>query len=97
MANDLQTEKVATAVDRVVLLPCPFCGSLPEISGRMRAGNELCVIQCGNKKCPAMVARTYLDTFQNAAASWNTRVDYQDAESFRWIKENTAIRDFGGQ
>lgn len=64
-------QQISTEVE---LLPCPFCGTIPNIyEAPNHAGAVLCWIECPNHKCPTSVS-TWMDTLKNAVKFWNTRV-----------------------
>lgn len=53
------------------LLPCPFCGEPPEVSGGDH--NNPWVVECVNPDCPVLCAVDGADTKKQAITAWNTR------------------------
>lgn len=52
-------------------LPCPFCGSKPEVGGGDY--NYPWVVECINPDCPVLCAMDGADRKAQAIAAWNTR------------------------
>jgi hypothetical protein len=53
------------------LLPCPFCGTAPELQPGMRHGF---FVSCENPHCPVSPETTFdAETPEQAAERWNTR------------------------
>lgn len=55
----------------IELLPCPFCGYLPEMRSEKFIGKEYWKV-----KCPCCFAGTYAEhTPEEAAEEWNRRAE----------------------
>ena len=62
------------------LLPCPFCGMLPQIYGIKNDGFEIFTIRCENSQCSAVgdCEKCYCwieeSSKKSAIKRWNTRL-----------------------
>jgi hypothetical protein len=53
------------------LLPCPFCGTVPELQPALHHGF---FVGCENPQCPVSPETTFdAETPEQAAERWNTR------------------------
>jgi hypothetical protein len=56
------------------MLPCPFCGEMPEIHERRDGDGTLYgwTIDCGNPSCPCLPSALE-KTYDETVKAWNTR------------------------
>lgn len=52
------------------LLPCPFCGQVPEV---LPLHNHGFFVECENDACPTKPETRGFDTEEQAAVAWNDR------------------------
>ena len=52
------------------LLPCPFCGVVPEVLPMHHHGHY---VECENDACPTKPETRGFDTEEQAVATWNQR------------------------
>lgn len=57
-------------MQKIDLLPCPFCGRKPKIS---KINSQLYQIVCLFSKCPAHLSCVIKKTPEEATQAWNTR------------------------
>ena len=56
------------------LLPCPFCGTLPQVArGTGGGGRSVWYVQCANNACDVIVEIASQQTRELAVELWNRR------------------------
>ena len=79
-----ENSESTTSVNRVVLLPCPFCGSQVEVE--QHAFNKKYYAEC---RCSVESCTDQFDTQEKVANAWNRRrstglVNWLEAEMQKW-------------
>lgn len=77
--------KIKARVKSFDLLPCPFCGSKPQILRSYALGYQL---TCPDAGCAITVHTDYYPTQTEAVEVWNNRRPLPVLEAV-WIKEDT--------
>jgi Lar family restriction alleviation protein len=78
-----ENSQPVASVHPIVLLPCPFCGGKGEMV-RTGTSRRSCQVSCTNCNCHHESS----DKYEHSGSSWNTRIDYQDAESYRELMKS---------
>lgn len=83
-----ENSQPVASVHPIVLLPCPFCGGKAEICFQRDDLDDWKVEcqGCGAVSCPQGIRYDK----QKAIEDWNTRIDYEDAESWRSMAKGFA-------
>ncbi len=55
------------------LLPCPFCGSLPDFEDGIQKPGYVPHVECSNEDCPARPLIGFPGTADSVRERWNTR------------------------